>query len=227
MGAVLTRENDIALPPEAFRRLVCGVAWREFEEHGEALANMMREHGLLGKDARLLDVGCGCGRIARWLLDDPLKMYVGFDRHEGMIEWCRQHLTLIAPHFEFYYFDIKSAYTELDGVTGTVDPREFEFPFADRSFDSVLLVSVFTHMPLPEIAAYLANLERLLAPGGRVLLSVFFAQSESEVVGLGFYHRQEDLEAIFTDTGLEAALLWPARYGPKHNWYLLRRAESE
>ena len=218
----MTDKPNLALPPEEYRRLVCGVAWPDFEEHGEAIAGMMREYELLHKGARLLDVGCGCGRIARWLVDDPLDSYLGFDRHRGMIDWCRQNFAPIAPHFEFLHFDLKSAYTDLDGESGDIDPESFRFPFENGSFDSVVLVSVFTHMPLPEIEAYLGNLRRLLASGGRVLLSVFFSEREPEVIGLGFYHRQEQIEQIFDQRGFSYTQLWPIRYGPKHNWYLLR-----
>lgn len=218
----MTFAPGLPLPPEEYRRLVCGAAWRDFEEHGEAIAEMMRQQGLLHEGARLLDVGCGCGRIARWLIDDPLRSYLGFDRHRGMIEWCRESFARVAPHFAFRFYDLKSAYSELDGETGRLDPQRFDFPFEAESFDSVVLVSVFTHMPLAEIDAYLQNLRRILAPDGRILLSVFFSENEAEVVGLGFYHRQENLEALFERRGFAAEQLWPTRYGPKHNWYLLR-----
>ena len=212
----------IPLPPEEYRRLVCGAAWRQFEEHGEAVAGMMREYGLLGKGASLLDVGCGCGRIARFLIDDPIASYMGFDRHAEMIEWCQQNFRAPAPHFGFRFYDIKSAYTDLDGQPGGIDPASFEFPFEDQSFDSAVLVSVFTHMPLSEIDSYLGNLRRILAPGGRILLSFFFAESEPEVVGLGYYHPKDEIESLFERRGFAAQQLWKTRYGPKHNWYLLR-----
>jgi len=221
----VTATNRIALPPEEFQRLVCGAAWAQFEEHGEAIAEMMRQQGLLAEGSRLLDVGCGCGRIARWLVDDPIGSYLGFDRHRSMIDWCRESFSEVAPHFDFRFFGLKSAYSDLDGQRGDLDPEEFEFPFESGSFDSVVLVSVFTHMPLGEIEAYLRNLRRILAPAGRILLSVFFAEAEPEVIGLGFYHRQETLESLFEKQGFASKQLWPTRYGPKHNWYLLRKGD--
>ena len=218
----MSASREISLPPEEYRRLVAGVAWNEFEEHGEAIAGMMREQDLLGPGARLLDVGCGCGRIARWLVDDPIESYVGFDRHPGMIEWCQRNFADSAPHFEFRFYDLKSAYTDLDGEAGEIAPEVFEFPFEDRSIDSAVLVSVFTHMPMSEIDAYLRNLRRILTPDGRILLSVFFAQHQPEVVGLGYYHSKAEIESLFEQNGFAANQLWPTRYGPKHNWYLLR-----
>ena len=218
----MSASKHIPLPPEEYRRLVSGVAWKEFEEHGEAIAGMLREQGLLSPGARLLDVGCGCGRIARWLIDDPIGSYVGFDRHPGMIEWCQKNFADSAPHFEFCFYDIKSAYTDLDGQAGAIAPEVFEFPFGDRSIDSAVLVSVFTHMPLSEIGSYLRNLRRILAPGGRILLSVFLAEHDPEVVGLGYYHLKDQIEALFEQKGFSAKQIWPTRYGPKHNWYLLR-----
>jgi SAM-dependent methyltransferase len=139
-----------------------------------------------------------------------------------MIEWCQKNFADSAPHFEFRFYDIKSAYTDLDGQAGAIAPEAFEFPFRDRSIDSAVLVSVFTHMPLIEIDAYAQNLRRILASDGRALLSVFFAEHDPEVVGLGYYHLKDQIETLFEQKGFIAKQLWATRYGPKHNWYLLR-----
>src|SRR5439155_7699 len=51
----------------------------------------------------VLDFGCGCGRIARQLIQqDPRpRAYLGIDVHRGMIQWCRENLAPRAPGFRF------------------------------------------------------------------------------------------------------------------------------
>ena len=43
-----------------------------------------------------------------------VKSNTGFDRHKGMIEWCREQITSRDPRFQFKYFELKSVYSVLD-----------------------------------------------------------------------------------------------------------------
>ena len=71
-----------------------------------------------------------------------------------------------------------------------VSPQpKFQFPYDTDSFDSVLIASVFTHMPLDEIGHYLRELRRLVRPGGKILASVFFSESMSYVETINFFFR--------------------------------------
>jgi SAM-dependent methyltransferase len=42
----------------------------------------------------VLDFGCGCGRVARQLIQqDPAPTrYLGIDLHRGMVAWCQREL---------------------------------------------------------------------------------------------------------------------------------------
>jgi trans-aconitate methyltransferase len=57
---------------------------------------------------RVLDFGCGGGRIARQLgQQDPTpERYVGLDLHRGMIECCRQNLAPRLEGFSFEHHDV-------------------------------------------------------------------------------------------------------------------------
>lgn len=61
----------------------------------------------------------------------------------------------------------------------TLAAGEFQFPYDIDSFDSVLIASVFTHMPLDEIGHYLRELRLVVRPGGKILASVFLGEATS------------------------------------------------
>lgn len=55
-------------------------------------------------------------------------------------------------------------------------------PFAERSFDALFCISVIEHLPEDGATAALAELARVLRPGGRLLLTTdFYADAEAEL----------------------------------------------
>jgi SAM-dependent methyltransferase len=120
--------------------------------------------------ARVLDVGCGCGRIARFLLNARELRYVGLDIMRPSIEWCREHLApLAAGRFEFHHVD---AYSEHYNPLGRLRASEVRFPCADASVDLAFGASLFTHLLEDDAKHYLAETRRVLRPGGRALYSI-------------------------------------------------------
>lgn len=218
----------LPFPPHEYMALVCGQVpvpelHANFQWAGQIIAAILEQQGMLGEHVRLLDIGCGCGRVARYLLEKPLASYVGFDRHRGMIDWCASEISSRSPKFEFLFFDVTSSYQNKDGQKGQISATEFKFPFDDGAFDTVLLMSVFTHMPVKEISNYLRETHRVLSLQGAVLLSVFFSDGQEEIVrndGIDFYIPKErflhELEVCrFGYTLLSS--------GGGQSWYILRR----
>ena len=123
---------ELPLPSEEYMRLVSGGRSDDLEAHfewvGGVLAAMLKNAEMLEPGSRLLDIGCGCGRVARHLLDAPLAGYAGFDRHPGMIEWAQAHIGARDDRFRFQHVDVVSVYKEVDGQTGVVPAAEFVFP---------------------------------------------------------------------------------------------------
>jgi SAM-dependent methyltransferase len=119
----------------------------------------------------VLDFGCGCGRIARQLIQQQPRpeRYVGLDLHAGMIRWCNENLATYAPGFEFQHHDV--LYGGFN--PGPNKPLFAPLPLTDDAFSLVVAISVFTHLTQVQAEAYLGELSRVLAPGGTLLTSWF------------------------------------------------------
>src|SRR5262245_49470809 len=72
-----------------------------FLNHSVKLAGLQPHH-------RVLDVGCGVGRIALAFSEYLNKKgsYDGFDIVDVGIEWCRKNITSVCPNFRFHAVDV-------------------------------------------------------------------------------------------------------------------------
>jgi SAM-dependent methyltransferase len=218
-------ENTIPLPPKDFQALVCGPAdTSSFERMGRLLVVWADNEGMLKPGTDFLDVGCGCGRLARYLLPWSINSYTGFDRHAGMIEWCRREIR--DPRFRFDFFELKSVYTAWDQQAGTLDVEDFAFPYAADAFDACMLASVFTHMPPNEARHYLGELARVTRPGGKILLSIFFSKSgavETRDDGVNVLHNPQEFLTDLEQSPFDVRRVSPLSFGYEHNWYVLTK----
>ena len=160
---------------------------RIFDKWGYALkrkfSEAARRHGLNpGMDVRLLDWGCGCGRMAKYLVGEY--RYDGIDIDREAIAWCRQNIASGAFH--------------LQGLEARTD-------FASDTFDAVIGISIFTHLREEEQFAWLSELCRIAKPGAILAVSVnsatslFNAGNPPEIAGAL-------TERGFCDTGPETML---------------------
>src|SRR3989338_1492215 len=102
------------LPPYSLRMRVGGS--KGFGEIGPEFLGEFRKFGIIAPGQRMLDVGCGCGRVTLTLAADPglggSIRYTGMDVDEKAVEWCRNHITKRHPNFDFYHVDMyNSTYT--------------------------------------------------------------------------------------------------------------------
>jgi cyclopropane fatty-acyl-phospholipid synthase-like methyltransferase len=98
----------------------------------------------------LLDFGCGCGRVLRQWASLPSTEVHGTDYNPKLIAWCRENLRFASI-----------------GLNGLAPPLVYE----DERFDLVFAISVFTHLTTDLEDRWIAELHRVLRPGGRLLLS--------------------------------------------------------
>jgi SAM-dependent methyltransferase len=144
----------------------------------EMLGHFIERAGLR-PDMRVLDVGCGVGRIAYALAYylNASGRYEGFDIMRPVVDWASRNLGSQLPHFRFRQVDV---YNATYNQPGKLKAETFVFPYADEAFDFVFLTSVFTHMPGPEVRHYLDEIGRVLAPGGRVVMTAFVLTAEAK-----------------------------------------------
>ena len=156
-------------PPLHLRRYVGPL--RTFEMSGAEFVVHLKTLCTLRAQSRVLDIGCGCGLMALHLKSvlDSGGRYVGVDVHTASIDWCRRHISPAHANFTFEHIDVANRAYNPRGRSA----EDFSFEFADESFDVILLKSVFTHMRPPDVDAYLGEIKRLLAPGGRCLATFF------------------------------------------------------
>lgn len=147
-------------------------------EVGERMLKSMIDDAGLQKDAVILDVGCGYGRIALPLTKYLSKSarYEGFDILPGEIAWATRHVTSQYPNFHFQLANIHNKYYHIEGQ---LTAREYRFPFDDGTFDFVCLHSVFTHLLRLDLEHYLSEISRVLKPGGMTHITYFLMSSDA------------------------------------------------
>jgi SAM-dependent methyltransferase len=149
-GGPETVIDGLPVPPRPLMVRVAASAdpvW--FVESGRLAAESIGAVAPVREAKALLDFGCGCGRVVRQWRGLPAAIH-GCDLDPAAIAWCRTNLG-------FAQFE----------VTGLQPP----LPYAGESLDLVYALSVFTHLPEGLQLRWMAELARVLAAGGRLVLS--------------------------------------------------------
>jgi SAM-dependent methyltransferase len=142
-----------------------------------------RYYNLLGTARRMLDLGCGLGSLGRWRPTGEVQVF-GVDYNwSGLAE---------AKHWE---------------RVAQCDLEDERLPFAAQSFEAVLAKDILEHVRRPW--KVVAEIRRVLAPGGRVLVST--PMPKPEVVWNDYTHirgfTRLALRQMFEDNGFEVVQL--------------------
>ena len=117
--------------------------------------NEFKKH--VSKDMKILDVGCGYGRVLNQLSEAGYKSLNGVDFSSGMIDRG------------------KRLYPELDLSVN----EGGRLPFKDRSMDAVLLIAVLTCIASSEDQKNLIKeIKRVLKPGGFLYINDYMLNSD-------------------------------------------------
>ena len=165
------------LPPPELRKIVGSESSEAYLKAGESFFKILRRHARLRRSDRVLDVGCGCGRMAlpmtRFLEDGS---YDGFDVVPELIEWAQSHITPKHANFRFALIDVANAFYYGQGGTAA---KHYRFPYEDDTFDFTMLASVYTHMLKDDFVRYAGEVARTLKPGGAAVMTFFLLNEDS------------------------------------------------
>jgi SAM-dependent methyltransferase len=160
-------DAKLPFPPFEMRQLVGPTDESAFENlSGRPILNVPE-----ARFDSVLDFGCGCGRLARQMLQQRARprRYVGFDLHAGMIGWCRNNLAPHAPGFTFLHHDVDNQ----DFNPGEGKPPLRPMPVEDGSMSLLIALSVFTHTIQEHAEYYLREAARVMRPDGEMAFSFF------------------------------------------------------
>jgi ubiquinone/menaquinone biosynthesis C-methylase UbiE len=150
----------------------------KFKANGEEFLEIYKSVCGLQPDEIMLDVGSGIGRKTLGLTGyfGPTARYEAIELVPAGVKWCSERYTPRFPNFRFQLIDV---YNKDLNPTGRYKPSEFRFPFDDDTFTFVMLGSVFTHLLPNDLSHYLAEIHRVMARGGRCLITYFLLNDES------------------------------------------------
>jgi SAM-dependent methyltransferase len=187
LSDALKHANALPLPPRHLQERVVGGYFVDFLK--SATRTLSEFDGILksgGKTLddfdRVLDLGVGCGRVIRRFHElYPHAVLTGGDIDTEAIAWLQQNYASIGRFLALPHLPP----TDLE--TG-----EFEFGYA---------VSVFTHLDEQMQFAWLAELQRVIGPGGYLVLTVHGKNHHDVVpeeikrliISRGFYYNYDGL----------------------------------
>lgn len=113
----------------------------------------------VGKGDRVLDMGCGGGRHA----------FALYRRGADVVALDLNHDDLTEVSTMFRAMELEGEVTE-GGSAHAVRGSAYQLPFEDASFDRIIAAEIMEHLPEDELA--MAELYRVLKPGGLIAVTV-------------------------------------------------------
>jgi SAM-dependent methyltransferase len=146
---------------------------RVWERHGQAVP---------GRAPAILDFGCGCGRLVRFLAACAgIADIHAADVNPDLVAWCG---------------------TNLRGVQARVTAVSPPLPYAAGQFDLVYSLSVLTHLPEDALAPWLQELGRIIRPGGLLVATTHGVRALERI------EREAEVQRVVgIDQGRAAGLL--------------------
>lgn len=193
--------SDIPLPPSELQMLVAGhrVTEERFlakgAEGAEIVQARLEAQGTsLSSMERVLEWGCGCGRILRHLNTPDRPELHGCDINSQLVGWCETNLPFVCV-----------------ARNGIMPP----LPYEDESFGLVFCFSVFTHLSEPAHHAWMREISRVLRADGFFLFSTRggapWFLSALAPAELARFQAGEFVYRVWGDEGSNQASAWHPR----------------
>ena len=142
-----------AMPPAGVHAMAQGpLAAGGSYYYADLVADALSRGGLELEDGQtVLDFGCSSGRVVRVLAAaHPDVEWHGCDPIPDAVDWAREHLP---------------------GISFERSPEYPPLPYDDGQFDSVFAISIWSHFAEGAALAWLKEMQRIVRPGGRLLIT--------------------------------------------------------
>ncbi len=151
----LAWSQTIELPPDSEMKLIGSKSAEIFVNQGTRMARVIAREiveffGEFRKDLRILDFGCGVGRVLLPISRMHAARWFGCDVNEEAIAYFNR------------------AVPEIKATRNDFTPP---LPYDDNAFDCVYSISIWTHLSVEMQMLWLAEIRRILRPGGLALIS--------------------------------------------------------
>ncbi|MBM74494.1 MAG: hypothetical protein CMK59_03765 [Proteobacteria bacterium] len=193
----MSKLSELPLPPEELQLWVGGATKNKFWGVGEGIFQILKSKCHILPNSTILDIGCGCGRIASHLLDfldeEQGGQYYGFDVHKPSISWAQENISSKNTNFQFDLLDVfnsmynpgkdeKRDYAIWRRAQDTIDSQKAQdkinsenvrFPHPDQRFDCIFATSVYTHLTKNYLEAYIKESARVAKDGAYIFFTFF------------------------------------------------------
>jgi ubiquinone/menaquinone biosynthesis C-methylase UbiE len=149
-----SRNPNVKLPPDYLIYESFQINYQKYYTESIESAKLLAEHfqkHIDLKNKRILDWGCGPGRIIRHLpgIINDCQFY-GTDYNKKSIDWCSKNLT---------------------GISFNNNTLTAKLPYEDNFFDVIYRLSIFTHLSEQLHYDWYNELYRILKPNGIMFLT--------------------------------------------------------
>ncbi len=148
------------------------------------------------KPVRVLDAGCGDGRISAEISRRG-HIVVGMDFLELPVIYAQN----MVPQAQFFVGDLRQ-------------PLRPQHPSMAQPFDVVVMVEVYEHIPPPDCPAVLHNLRQVMRPDGTLIISV----PSRQVAMSNLHYRHFDEPLIRAELAAAGFVLQTMLYQHKLSW---------
>lgn len=148
------------------------------EQVGDACCAILDRYILINENSRILDFGCGVGRVLLSVLKHypTVSKIKGFDIMPQVIEFCKAEIAAAFSNTSFeliggsndHYDEFINAADSTMAINNDVVLHRYS-----RQFNSAYAFSVFTHVETSDFRALLTLIVELLEPGGEFLFTAF------------------------------------------------------